>query len=126
MSEMTDSIHVLIDEVDFDNKGRDGDFMHVHREVWRAISTCIRAPAQQQALGTGNLASDPLCKALDALYSRGWADLHKGHDHDPRGTTEWQAVLDLFRTLRAKAEADVDAFADGFAYARQARSSEDG
>lgn len=48
-------------------------------------------------IDTGNLVTDPLYLALDALYSRGWVDLHKGKDHDPRGTVEWQAVLDLVR-----------------------------
>lgn len=50
---------------------------------------------------TGNLVSDPLYVALDALYSRGWTDHYKGRKHDPRGTNEWQAVLDLFREHRA-------------------------
>lgn len=57
------------------------------------------------ACDTGNLVSDPLYEALDALYTRGWADLHKGRDHDPRGTVEWQRVLDLFRARARPAAA---------------------
>lgn len=52
-------------------------------------------------LDTGNLVHDPLYTALDALYSRGWGDYHNKRDHDPRGTNEWQAVLDLFRAAIA-------------------------
>ena len=48
-------------------------------------------------LDTGNLIDDPLYKALDALYERGWRDYFQGHSFDPRGSKEWQDVLDLFR-----------------------------
>jgi len=53
------------------------------------------APAAEE-LDTGNLVDDPLYKAFDALYSKGWAD-GESHKFDPRGSNEWQAVLDLFR-----------------------------
>lgn len=48
-------------------------------------------------LDTGNLADDLLYDALDELYRRGWQDRNKERDYDPRGTTQWQKVLDLFR-----------------------------
>lgn len=48
-------------------------------------------------LDTGNLIDDPLYLALDALYQRGWTDLHQKRKNDPRGAREWQSVLDLFR-----------------------------
>jgi len=54
------------------------------------------------ALDTGDLVNDPLYKALDKLYERGWVDKHKGRDYDPRGTEEWQGVLDLFRLQKGR------------------------
>ena len=54
------------------------------------------------ALDTGDLVNDPLYKTLDKLYERGWIDKHKEQDYDPRGTTEWQSVLDLFRLQKAR------------------------
>ena len=49
------------------------------------------------SLDTGDLVNDPLYQALDKLYERGWIHKHKERDYDPRGTIEWQSVLDLFR-----------------------------
>lgn len=63
--------------------------------------------AGQEAVDTGNLISDPLYLALDALYSRGWTDRGR-HDHDPRGTNEWQAVLDIYRANAAPAQAPIN------------------
>ncbi|KRG43191.1 hypothetical protein ARC78_07440 [Stenotrophomonas pictorum JCM 9942] len=54
-------------------------------------------------LDTGNLINDPLYLALDALYQRGWTDLHRKWKNDPRGTLEWDSVLDLFRAGKALA-----------------------
>ncbi len=59
------------------------------------------------ALDTGDLVNDPLYKALDKLYERGWVDKHKGRDYDPRGTVEWQSVLDLFRLQKADNNASI-------------------
>jgi hypothetical protein len=55
---------------------------------------------QMKHLDTGNLVSDPLYLALDALYMRGWNDGNV-NKRDARGTNEWQAVLDLFRSRPA-------------------------
>jgi len=51
----------------------------------------------EKRLDTGNLADDVLYIALDNLYNRGWVDKHKNCPYDPRGTKDWQEVLDLFR-----------------------------
>jgi hypothetical protein len=59
-----------------------------------------QAAMQGQGVDTGNLVSDPLYLALDALYARGWNDSER-HKCDARGTKEWQAVLDLFRSNAA-------------------------
>lgn len=55
-------------------------------------------------MDTGNLADDVLYKALDELYRRGWNDRNKERDYDPRGTTQWQDVLDLFRLKKTQIE----------------------
>lgn len=55
-------------------------------------------------MDTGNLADDVLYKALDELYHRGWQDRNKERDYDPRGTTQWQDVLDLFRLQKKQLE----------------------
>ncbi len=54
------------------------------------------------ALDTGDLVNDPLYKALDKLYERGWVDKHQERDYDPRGTEAWQSVLDLFRLQKGR------------------------
>jgi hypothetical protein len=75
--------------------------------------TCLKANANpvadvlcnvglSDALDTGDLVNDPLYKALDKLYERGWVDRNKGQDYDPRGTEEWQSVLDLFRLQKGR------------------------
>ena len=46
-----------------------------------------------------NIADDPLYKALDELYARGWADRHKGRDYDPRGTIEWELANSIFADM---------------------------
>lgn len=82
---------------------------------WRDVPPAVRLaveehyatpPASHDAgeavvLDTGNLADDPLYRALDRLYERGWLDKHNEDNYDPRGTQEWQDVLDLFRLSRA-------------------------
>lgn len=55
---------------------------------------------EPRLIDSGNLVDDALYRAFDELYFRGWQDRHKGKDYDPRGTTQWQAVLDLFRYQR--------------------------
>lgn len=61
----------------------------------------VAAPVDE--MDTGDLIKDPLYLALDALYQRGWDDLHQGRKYDPRGAKEWQSVLDLFRAGRVLA-----------------------
>lgn len=61
-------------------------------------------------MDTGNLVDDVLYKALDELYLRGWQDRNKGKDYDPRGTTQWQDVLDLFRLQNQQTEISKDNF----------------
>ena len=73
-----------------------GHFTTQHAwESWQAAWSRAQASAPD-GVDSGNLVSDPLYLALDALYERGWTDSEK-HKHDPRGTNQWQAVLDLFR-----------------------------
>jgi Lar family restriction alleviation protein len=67
------------------------------RDAISAWNTRAQASAPEGA-DNGNLVSDPLYLVLDALYERGWTDGEK-HKHDPRGTIQWQAVLDLFRSI---------------------------
>jgi hypothetical protein len=55
-------------------------------------------------MDTGNLCDDPLYKAIDALYNRGWTDYHRSNRHDPRGTREWQTILDMFRLQKRQLE----------------------
>ncbi len=55
-------------------------------------------------MDTGDLANDILYKAFDELYLRGWQDRNNGRDYDPRGTTQWQNVLDLFRLQKQQLE----------------------
>lgn len=57
----------------------------------------LRAIRPAPPIDTGNLISDPLYLALDALYDKGWTDRHQDRKHDARGTQAWQDVLDLFR-----------------------------
>jgi hypothetical protein len=45
-----------------------------------------------------------LYNAVDALYSSGWDDRHCERDYDPRGTAEWQAVVDVFRSQKEQLE----------------------
>lgn len=40
---------------------------------------------------------DKIHTALDELYNCGWKDRNNERDYDPRGTDQWQVVLDLFR-----------------------------
>ena len=56
-------------------------------------------------LDTGDLVNDPLYNAMDCLYERGYLDKHRAQGYDPRGTKEWQAVLDLFRLQKRQCEA---------------------
>lgn len=75
-------------------------------ELTDAVLSAIAAPVAAvpvDAMDTGDLIKDPLYLALDALYQRGWDDLHQGRKYDPRGTKEWQSVLDLFRSGRTLA-----------------------
>ena len=72
-------------------------------EAANLLEQLISAPpaVPVESLDTGNLADDPLYKALDALYERGWEDYPK-KKYDPRGTKQWDAVLHLFRAFRDK------------------------
>lgn len=69
------------------------DTLWVQQDCWEAWQA-----AQSAAVPVcdGNYADGALYKILDDLYERGWADKHKGRDYDPRGTAEWQTLLDLF------------------------------
>ena len=53
-------------------------------------------------MDTGDLINDPFYEALDELYHRGWSDRNKELKYDPRGTKQWQNVLDLFRLQKKK------------------------
>ena len=68
----------------------------VENHTWQACA------ARTVPVHDGNYADGELYKILDALYHRGWVDLHKGRDYDPRGTVEWQAVLDMFVAQSSK------------------------
>jgi len=84
------------------SNGRKAEYNQSRASIEEAIAalltqdTAITDGAGAGAVDTGNLVSDPLYKALDALYERGHADYDR-KKYDPRGTNEWQAVLDLFR-----------------------------
>ena len=80
------------------NKKADETTAKFNTLLRETLAAQLAQPAQ--AVDTGNLVDDPLYKALDALYERGWSDSEK-HKHDPRGTNEWQAVQDIFRANRA-------------------------
>jgi hypothetical protein len=67
----------------------------------QAYSAATSSVAALEPLDTGNWADDPLYKALDALYERGWED-HPKKKYDPRGTKQWDAVLFMFRGFRDK------------------------
>lgn len=68
----------------------------------RELYTAPVAAAPVDALDTGNLCGGPLYLSLDALYQRGWTDLHQKRKNDPRGAREWQYVHDLFRAGGAR------------------------
>ena len=67
--------------------------------------TCTALLCDDLKMDTGNLCDDPLYKAIDALYNRGWTDYHRNNRrHDPRGTREWQTILDMFRLQKRQLE----------------------
>ena len=66
--------------------------------------TCTSLLCGDLKMDTGNLCDDPLYKAIDALYNRGWTDYHRKNRHDPRGTREWQTILDMFRLQKRQLE----------------------
>lgn len=47
---------------------------------------------------------------VDAMYQIGYRDCHQQRDYDPRGTREWQAVIDALD--RARAEGWVEGMRD--------------
>ena len=69
-------------------------------KLYSGHDCCI---TESDTLDSGNFVTDKLYTALDKLYSRGWLDLHKGRHYDPRGTVEWQMVLDLCRVMAKRA-----------------------
>jgi hypothetical protein len=67
------------------------------RESQKQGDTMKTIQQHNDAVDTGDLVNDPLYNALDNLYARGWRDSHQKRHYDPRGTKEWQSVLDIFR-----------------------------
>ena len=64
-----------------------------------------------------NRTKDPhteVMRLADDLYKKGYSDYRKEQDYDPRGSEEWQSIVDFTRTLTdriAELEAQLEAVA---------------